>query len=78
MTTYRDIIDANKEQLSVIHHELLMERMRMDKEFSIFLDTHDLSEIDINHNLWKQYKEMLTKYSDVKIMLNTSQFYMKK
>ena len=78
MVTYKQIIDASKQQLGQIYQDLLMERMKMDKDFSIFLDSNELSEVDMNTSKWKKYKEMLTKYSDIKIMIHTTQFYLNK
>ena len=51
------------------YDELLLERARMDKFFSIFLDENDLDEEEFTSPAWNIYKKKLEEYSylDLKI-----------
>jgi len=78
MITYTEIVKAPSSRLYEIHQQLTLDRMKMDKDFSIFLDTHELSEVDVKTPSWDQYKHMLTEYQNIRTMLFTAEYYIKK
>lgn len=78
MITYNEVASASPSQLAEFHQQLTLDRMKMDKDFSIFLDTHELSEVDVKTPSWDQYKQMLTEYQNIRTMLFTTEYYMKK
>lgn len=58
---------------------LLVERMKRDKEFSVFLDDNDkYMQEQINHPSWKIYRNMLTEYGSLNRVIATCNYYITK
>lgn len=72
------IAATEPERLSSIHNQLLMERMQLDKDISLFLDenTWTMGE-DYNSPIWKKYKTMNNQYSGLVNQINQVEYYMR-
>jgi hypothetical protein len=72
-------ISDNPTKLIEKRTELLIERMKKDKDFSIFLDKNDKDmQEKPNHPSWKVYRNMLTEYSNLNRILATCNYYITK
>ena len=76
-TTISDISKASSERLYEIKGELIITRMKQDKEFSIFLDKHELDEEHTDTPEWKEYHTMLKDYNQVSDLLRLTDYYIK-
>lgn len=45
--------------------DLLVEKMKMDKEFTLFLDAHDLDPEDTTSDDWVTYRSMIHTYDKI-------------
>ena len=59
------------------YDELLIERARMDKYFSILLDENDLDEQPTNSPAWLTYKSKLTDYSLLNLRIRSIEMKIK-
>ena len=76
-----NIAAYNSRGLLTIHHDLIMERMKMDKEMSDFLHTNEQPmsyEMDNYSDIWKEYKQMGAMYSELAQLITLTEFYMKR
>lgn len=66
-------------KLPIIHQELIMERMKLDKKFSTFLEKNEgkMGE-NVDTPIWRKYKENLKHYSQVAKDITMTEFYMKR
>jgi hypothetical protein len=69
---------ASKSTLLQHRNELIIEKMKIDKFFSVFLDKHDLTEENTCTPEWHTYKAMLKNYENIQSLLNTTDYYIKK
>ena len=60
--------------LSNRYDELLLERARLDKFFSIFLNEYDLEEEELDSPVWVTYKSKLNEYSSLNLKIKTVEF----
>jgi hypothetical protein len=73
--TYRDINGINE-----IYQNLVMDRMRMDKFFSMYLDkVGDKMDPEFTDTpVWKLYRKKLKEYGEVEQAIKVAQYYLKK
>ena len=76
MLTVYDISSAPYDQLIKYNQELIVERMKMDKEVSIFLDEHELRETEPDTEEWTQYHQYMDKYASVQHLLKLTEYYL--
>lgn len=70
-------INDDVEGLSKVLMELRMTKMKMDKQFSEFLDDKS-NKLDYDHletEAWKNYKQMLKEYSDVDSLITQANYF---
>jgi len=75
MITREQIYKASPDELSQFHNDLLIERMKMDKICSTFLDETEMSEERDDSPEWKRYVELTAQYSEILALINTITFY---
>lgn len=66
----------SSKDLLVLRHELTIERMKKDREFTMFLDENDkdMSE-DFDHPNWNVYRNMLDEYTSLNASLALVNYY---
>lgn len=76
----KDIIltKASPAELLDLRNQLILEKMKMDKFFSKFLDKHDLTEENTCTPEWHTYKTMLTDYEKLNAAIKTTDYYIRK
>lgn len=72
------IAQAEPADLVGIYNSLIVTRMKMDREFSNFLDNVDLPESDIDTPEWFYYKTRVVDYGEVNELISTTEYYIKK
>lgn len=77
MISFRDITNAGPNQLIDIRNQLVVEKMKMDKFFSVFLDESEMDEQDTNTPEWVTYREMLKSYERVNQLIKSTDYYIK-
>jgi len=64
-----------------VHQTFVLEKMKLDKEFSLFLDEFE-EEMNQSENFdspsWKKYKIMLKDYNDIERCVAQSRYYLNK
>ena len=83
MITQNDISNArfNIDQLVTIKNQLILEKMKMDKFFSIFLDstylddTLDSDKGEYETQDWKTYKSKAEEYENIQRLILLTDFY---
>jgi|LakMenE01Jun11ns_1017448.scaffolds.fasta_scaffold8993905_2 hypothetical protein len=64
-----------------IHKSFVIEKMKMDKYFSIFLDDNE-HEMNLSENYdspaWVTYKQKMKEYNDIERFVNQSRYYLSK
>lgn len=76
MITRGTILQAKPEEIPTIYSNLTVEKMKLDKWFSDFLDQNELSDTDYNTVEWKTYRSMLLEYEKLNSLLITAIYYM--
>lgn len=62
------------------HQSLILQKMKLDKFFSMFLDKYG-SKMDYektNTQVWKLYKSKLKEYDDIQYKIKTTEYWMNK
>jgi hypothetical protein len=62
------------------HQSLILQKMKLDKFFSMFLEKYE-RKMDCektNTPIWKLYKSKLKEYDDVQHKIRTTEYWMKK
>ena len=61
-------------------HQLLVEKMRLDKFFSLFLDKFErkMDPENTDTPIWKLYKTKLKEYADVQQAITAATYYLRK
>lgn len=75
MITLSDIHKAGPGQLPGIKNQLIVEKMKMDKFFSVFLDQSEMDDQDTNSPEWVTYREMLKSYERINQLLKSTDYY---
>lgn len=78
MITRGAILQAKPEELSSIYSNLTVEKMKLDKWFSDFLDTNELSDTDYDTQEWKTYRKYLREYKKIESALFTTSYKLHK
>lgn len=58
------------------HMQLIVEKMKLDKFFSIFLDRNELDDNDTDTLEWKTYRMMTKEYERVEDLIKTTKYYL--
>jgi hypothetical protein len=66
----------SKSELVEIRNELIIDKMKLNKFFSVFLDENPLDESVTDTNEWFQYKTKLKEYQDLTTKINWANFYL--
>lgn len=69
---------ASKAQLLEHRNNLIIDKMKMDKFFTKFLDEHDLTEENTCTPEWNTYKVMVKNYEQLNSSIKTTDYYIKK
>jgi len=83
-TSYPKIVslasDRNFNDLKNMHHDLLMERMRLDKFFTMYLDKFErkMDPKKPNTPIWNLYKKKMREYGDLQQVITAAEYYLKK
>jgi len=77
MITVTDIYRSDPTKLQSILDKLIVDKMKIDKFFSIFLDNTELEETNTDTDDWTTYKEMLKEYERIDHLLTTSRYHIK-
>lgn len=72
------IAQASRDQLPAIYTTLIVERMKLDKQFSVFLDETEMSETDVDTPEWSSYRTKVMEYGQVVDLISVTQYYMKR
>jgi len=72
------IAQASRDQLPAIYTSLIVERMKLDKQFSVFLDETEMSETDVDTPEWSRYRTKVMEYGQVVDLISVTQYYMKR
>lgn len=70
------IYNASKPELESIYQELTVEKMKLDRFFSKFLDETDLPEVDDGSLEWRTYNKKSGEYMTLVSLINTTKFYL--
>ena len=73
------VVDRNGDFVAA-HNFFILQKARLDKYFSEFLDKNDkeMSEDNYESPAWKQYRIMLKDYETVQKFITTSRYYITK
>lgn len=63
-------------ELFNIKNTLVVEKMKLDKFFSVFLDSAEMDEEDVNTPEWVTYREMLKNYERVNTLITATDYYL--
>ena len=69
---------ANKKELQEMHQELIVNKMRLDKFFSIFLEENELDHDDLDDPNWVIYKDRLSEYRTTSHLIKRAEYHMGK
>lgn len=75
MITYRQITSAQPVELVSIMNTLSIDKMKLDKFFSIFLEQYEMTEDNLDTPEWFTYREMSKEYERISRLLKTADFY---
>lgn len=73
--TVSDISGATYRELQDIKNTLIVRKMKLDKFFSIFLESVELTEENVGDDNWTTYREMLKDYDQVEHLIRTTDYY---
>jgi hypothetical protein len=77
---YMYMADTNV-NIDDVHQTFVLEKMKLDKQFSLFLDEfeEEMNQSDqFDSSSWKQYKIMLKEYNDIERCVAQSRYYLNK
>jgi hypothetical protein len=73
-----DLARMNKQNLVEVKNNLVLDKMRLDKFFSVFLNENELDHDIPNTPQWQTYKEKLSVYQDLSKLINWADYYLGK
>lgn len=79
MRLTRSIIESSARNTDAIQHyhmQLIVEKMKLDKFFSIFLDRYELDDNNTDTLEWKTYRMMTREYERVENLIKTTKYYL--
>lgn len=74
MITHRQITTAQTIELSTIKNTLTVDKMKLDRFFSIFLDRYEMTEDNLDTPEWFTYREMLKHYDHINNLIKTTDY----
>lgn len=81
---YQKIVEAssngNRAELEKLYMELIVQKMKMDKFFSMFLDKFE-TEMDCENSntpIWKLYRTKHKEYGEIEQAVKAATYYMSK
>ncbi len=77
MLTLRDVTTADRNRLFEMKSQLIIEKMKLDRFFSVFLDKYEMDEDNVDTPEWFTYREMTKEYDRIDRLLKTTDFYIK-
>jgi len=83
-STYNKIVslatDRDFDGIRAVHSELIVERMKMDKFFSMFLEkfSRKMDPDVTNTPIWSLYKKKHSEYGQLQRTIIAAEYYMKK
>jgi hypothetical protein len=75
MITLQEISSASYDKLQEIKNDLIVQKMKLDRFFSVFLDSVELSDENVGDDNWITYREMLKDYNEVEHLIRTTDYY---
>lgn len=73
--TQKQLYEASADQLDAIRTQLIVDKMKMDKFFSIFLDESEMDDQDTTTAEWTTYREMLKSYERINQLIKSTDYY---
>jgi hypothetical protein len=72
--------DRDFNAMRTLYGQLLVERMRLDKFFSMYLDKFErkMDPEKSNTPIWDLYKKKMREYGDLQQTIKVAEYYMKK
>lgn len=72
--------DRNYDGIIQVQNTLFVEKMKLDKFFSLFLDKFErkMDPENTDTPIWKLYKAKLKEYADVQQSITTAKYYLTK
>ena len=72
--------DRNYVAINTLYGQLLVERMRLDKFFSMYLDKFErkMDPEKTSTPVWALYKKKMREYGDLQQTIKVAEYYMKK
>lgn len=72
--------DKNREDLQTLYVSLIVEKMKLDKFFSMFLDRFDeeMNCEDSNTPVWKLYRSKTKEYAELSQTVKIAEYYINK
>ena len=74
MTNHKQIIRASETELHNIKNNLIIDKMKLDKFFSVFLDQYEMTEEELDTPEWFTYREMLKEYDRVNELIKAADY----
>lgn len=71
MITTRYINQAQPVEFAGIKNTLVIDKMKLDKFFSVFLDKYEITEDNLDTPEWFTYREMLKHYDHINNLIKT-------
>lgn len=69
---------STKEEIELELESLTLQKMKIDRFFSVFLDSHDLDSKPKDSAEWFTYKEMLKEYERIEKELTIANYHMER
>lgn len=63
--------------LAKAHMQLCVDRMKMDKFFSVFLDNNELPDDNTETPEWVTYREMMKEYGRIGSLIKSAEYYLR-
>lgn len=78
MITHSQLSQMDNRNLANAHMQLCIDRMKLDKFFSIFLDDNELPDDDTNTTEWVTYREMMKTYGQIESLIKSAEYYIER
>lgn len=73
--TLREISTSGRTRLFEIKSQLMVDQMKLDRFFSVFLNENEMTEEDLDTPEWITYREMTKNYADLQRLIKTTDYY---
>lgn len=74
MTSHREVANASPADLPTLKDKLVIDKMKLDKFFSVFLDQYEMTDDNLDTPEWFTYREMLKEYDRVNHLIKTTDY----